>query len=705
MSSSSDSDDDIPLSELVKKKKNVVKKEEEDTSGEEAMENVETENDSDSDDEPIIKKVQRKRKKAVKKKVVKKAKVTKKPKKEVKTRVKKENKTVDELPDEIATNVKKLPPLKKLELTMKSFKWWEHENNESPEIKWRNLEQSGVMFPPAYKPLPKSVKLYYDSNPVTLTNEQEEVAYLYAAVPLEGPQLKDAKTAKVFNKNFFKDFKVLFDKQSVIKSFDKLDFKEMRKYIEKEREKNKLKTKEVKEKLKLEKEKQRIKYTFAVVDGNLQKVGNVMVEPPGLFKGRGAHPKTGTLKKRVMPEQITINVGEDEPIPPCPIPGHSWGGLVHKHEVTWLAYWKENVMDATKYVWLAGSSSFKGKADREKYEKARRLKKSINKIRADYEKSLKSSDEHIQQRGCAMWVIDRLALRVGNEKDDDEADTVGCCSLRVEHIILHAEGSILELDFLGKDSMRHHQKYELEKTYGDVGKKVYKIFEKCCKGKNKVDQVFHKLDAGKLNDHLKKLLPGLSAKVFRTYNASFTLEQQLPFEVAKDMTVQEKMILYNAANREVAILCNHQRSVSKAAESSLTKLADYVKMLEKQKKELLQMMKKRVKKEDIKLKTAVKIDKEEMKKQAHLFAKQPSEEQMKKRIQMWTKKIKTQKLNLKNKNDNKTVALGTSKINYCDPRISVAWAKRNEVPIEKIFPQALQDKFPWAMSESTAFKF
>lgn len=31
------------------------------------------------------------------------------------------------------------------------------------------------------------------------------------------------------------------------------------------------------------------------------------------------------------------------------------------------------------------------------------------------------------------------------------------------------------------------------------------------------------------------------------------------------------------------------------------------------------------------------------------------------------------------KEDLKTVALGTSKINYMDPRISIAWCKRNEV--------------------------
>ena len=34
-----------------------------------------------------------------------------------------------------------------------------------------------------------------------------------------------------------------------------------------------------------------------------------------------------------------------------------------------------------------------------------------------------------------MYFIDKLALRAGNEKDTDEsADTVGCCSLRVEHM-------------------------------------------------------------------------------------------------------------------------------------------------------------------------------------------------------------------------------------------------------------------------------
>ena len=59
----------------------------------------------------------------------------------------------------------------------------------------------------------------------------------------------------------------------------------------------------------------------------------------------------------------------------------------------------------------------------------------------------------------------------------------------------------------------------------------------------------------------------------------------------------------------------------------------------------------------------------------------------------------------RSKEDLKTVALGTSKINYLDPRITVAWCKRNEVPIEKIFNKSLITKFHWAMDIQPEFSF
>ena len=65
-----------------------------------------------------------------------------------------------------------------------------------------------------------------------------------------------------------------------------------------------------------------------------------------------------------------------------------------------------------------------------------------------------------------------------------------------------------------------------------------------------------------MNEQLNDLMPGLSAKVFRTYNASVTLELELA-EMATEDKEADKTFEYNRANREVAILCNHQRTVPK----------------------------------------------------------------------------------------------------------------------------------------------
>ena len=46
-------------------------------------------------------------------------------------------------------------------------------------------------------------------------------------------------------------------------------------------------------------------------------------------------------------------------------------------------------------------------------------------------------------------------------------------------------------------------------------------------GKKGSDDLFDKLDTSKLNAHLKELMPGLTAKVFRTYNASYTLDDMV----------------------------------------------------------------------------------------------------------------------------------------------------------------------------------
>jgi len=74
-------------------------------------------------------------------------------------------------------------------------------------------------------------------------------------------------------------------------------------------------------------------------------------------------------------------------------------------------------------------------------------------------------------------------------------------------------------------------------------------------------------------------------------------------------------------------------------------------------------------------------------------------------IERLDEKIKTFKLQMEDREAGKEVALGTSKINYLDPRITAAWCKTHDVPIEKIFSKTLLTKFPWAMEVDQDWKF
>jgi DNA topoisomerase I len=74
-------------------------------------------------------------------------------------------------------------------------------------------------------------------------------------------------------------------------------------------------------------------------------VGNFRVEPPGLFRGRGEHPKMGKIKRRVYPRDVTINIGAGEPTPEHPYPGQTWKEVRHDNTVTWLAFWKDTISE------------------------------------------------------------------------------------------------------------------------------------------------------------------------------------------------------------------------------------------------------------------------------------------------------------------------------------------------------------------------
>ena len=71
----------------------------------------------------------------------------------------------------------------------------------------------------------------------------------------------------------------------------------------------------------------------------------------------------------------------------------------------------------------------------------------------------------------------------------------------------------------------------------------------------------------------------------------------------------------------------------------------------------------------------------------------------------WTEKVKKMEVELRNKEENKEVSLGTSKANYMDPRITVAWCKRCDLEISRLFPKTLKDKFNWAMGVDGDWRF
>merc|ERR1711988_1012285 len=445
------------------------------------------------------------------------------------------------------------------------WKWWEEKDKKPEGVKWFFLEHNGPLFAPLYEPSPDHVKFYYDGKKMRLSEPTEECATFY------GRMLDhDYTTKEVFNKNFMKDWrKVMTDKEKeIIRDLSKCDFSEMNEHFKAVSEQRKNRSKEEKKAEKVKNEELAKHYGFCEIDGHKEKIGNFRIEPPGLFRGRGEHPKQGMLKRRVMPEDVIINCSKDSDFP-SPPEGHKWKEVRHDNTVTWLASWTENIQNQIKYVMLNPASKLKGEKDMQKYEKARMLKTKIDKIRSDYVNDFKSKEMRVRQRAVALYFIDKLALRAGNEKDEDQADTVGCCSLRVEHIeLVEQRGDqefVVEFDFLGKDSIQYHNDVAVEK-------RVFKNLTLFKDGKKTGDDLFDRLNTSILNEYLTSLMPGLTAKVFRTYNASITLQEQLKDLTDEDDNLAAKVLSYNRANRAVAVLCNHQRAVPKTHDKSMATL-------------------------------------------------------------------------------------------------------------------------------------
>src|SRR5918992_1526695 len=258
--------------------------------------------------------------------------------------------------------------------------------------KWTTLEHRGVAFPPNYQVRGLKVSIAGERHP--LNHEQEELVYSWS-------KKKDTHYIKdpVFQANFLSDFKKLLPERfqnisrltdiDFSEAFALIDQEKMMKESEMERIRNLPKDEKKKIRLAKKSEIERLKglYGKAIVDGVEVDVANWLVEPPGLFMGRGQHPLRGRWKPRVKPEHVILNLGEEAAVPEGP-----WQKIIHDHSSTWLASWIETLTGKRKYVWLHDSSLIRQNYDKAKYDKAKNLEKYIDKVEREIVNKMTSRD-------------------------------------------------------------------------------------------------------------------------------------------------------------------------------------------------------------------------------------------------------------------------------------------------------------------------
>jgi len=547
-------------------------------------------------------------------------------------------------------------------------------------MKWKTLQHNGILFPPDFKS--QGIKIKINGERVEPSLIQEEMVYQWAKkkdAPKPGTAEKYVEDP-IFQKNFISDFaKTVTGKFKNIKYTD-VDFAQAYKLVDKEKEAKELMTKEEKKALALKRkeirEEMKIKYGKAVMDGQEVDVGNYMAEPPGIFMGRGEHPMRGRYKPQVTAKDVTLNLGKESKVPEG-----KWGKIVHDKNSMWIASWMDALTQKRKYVWLADTAGIKQERDQAKYDKAIRLAKEIENVRVHIAKDMQSKEHKTKRIATACYLIYRTAMRVGDEKDPDEADTVGATTLRKEHIKL-TENTI-EFDFLGKDSVRWQETITVE----GHDKQFHDNLKELISNKKNTQEIFDGITSRHVNAYYSTLVKGLTAKVFRTYLASSVVSKYLRDHAnIKSESNVKKLFHAKMANLNSAIMCNHKRTIPKNFEQSLQKKKDTLNNVEKSKPWL---------KSEESLKKAESIAQK---------TKKQKERVKKIKIQIRNRKAKhaerIEKLQLQIKLTQKTRDhnLGTSLRNYIDPRIFKTWTDEVTAEWEKLYTSALQKKFLWVKS-------
>lgn len=516
-------------------------------------------------------------------------------------------------------------------------------------MKWKTLEHNGIIFPPDFESKGISVKI--KGQPVKLDLLQEEMIYQWAKKK-DTPYVQDS----VFQKNFVADFAATFNGSFKDLKITDIDFSSAFKLVDREKDAKLLVTKEEKKSLaqkrKELREKMKSIYGKAILDGTEVEVANYMAEPPGIFIGRGEHPLRGKWKPKITQKDVTLNLGEKAKAPPG-----NWKKIVHDHDSMWLACWEDYISGKIKYVWLADTAGLKQERDQAKYDKAADLGKVIKKVEEKILDAMRDKDPRSAKVATVCYLIYRTSMRVGDEKDPDEADTVGATTLRKEHIKL--EDHKIHFDFLGKDSVRWQETLTVEGNDSIL----YDNIKKLVADKKPQDNIFDGITSRHVNMFLSGISKGLTAKVFRTYLATTEVKNYLKSQPnVKGKSENEKLYIAKMANLQAAKMCNHKRTIPKNFDATLEKKREQLKKLEK---------------------TEPKTDKQK--------------EKLKERKEKLKLAIELQK-------QTRDYNLGTSLRNYIDPRVFKAWTDEVKADWEKLYTASLQRKFLWVKDVDVKWK-
>lgn len=561
--------------------------------------------------------------------------------------------------------------------------------------KYTSLIHKGPKFPEEYKPHG------YKLNGAELSPLAEEMIVRYAALR-DTDYVKD----KVLVKNFYTCFKreISADLQTLSFPTDPAYLKlidEIFDDIQNAKAVKAARSKAVRDAEAAAKAAEKEIYGVATIDGNTYGLGSYQIEPPGIILTRGKSPIKGLWKYRTQPEDVEINFCDPtgKILPPEPPAGHQWKQVKAKTDLLSTFEYKVDVGHVTKRIKgcrFNAVSEIGQDADQEKYEKAFKLLKDmpkVNKLIADTLaecKGKKLTRDMEERRDCALAlsIVKKTCIRIGNERDLDlQADTVGVSTLRKE--MVSVDGTSITFNFLGKDSVPYIR------TVEGFDPEVTEALAESLKSKKDSDEIF-RCDSGQVNTFIKTVCPYASAKLFRTaVGTGLATECLRNQKIRQNATLAEKMAAFNKANIDIATLLNHQKAVAKNYASSLQKSKDMKsKSMETLKKAKASLKKVKALNDTMVAKAKAKLTGEELAKRlAYLDEKL---EKATARVEKCKETVLMKEVNLNLKSATKELALGTSKTAYFSPMVVYSFCKKNNVPVDKIYTKALQNRFSWA---------